>query len=171
MLVETQGRRLVLSEVAARVGISQSYAHKFFPTKADLVRTLAIRWFETIEAASSSAASSNAPPAQRLEEWLLTTLRQKRDRYDANPELFEAYLGLAANHMDLVLRHTANLLKDLRAILSEMVPPDKLDEAVLTVEAATLLFRTPLTISRYRHLATDARAHAVLNILITHLKR
>ncbi len=165
MLVETQGRRLVLSEIAARVGISQSYAHRFFPTKADLVRTLAERWFEHLEAESVRVASLSSPAAERFELWMLTILRTKRDRYDENPALFNAYLDLAADHMDLVREHTRRLSAHLKSILSEMVARSRLEETHAIVEDATILFRTPLNISRYRHLATDDRAKAVIQML------
>ncbi|MEO1092859.1 MAG: hypothetical protein AAFX81_19740 [Pseudomonadota bacterium] len=169
MLVETQGRRLVLSELAARVGISQSYAHRFFPTKADLVRALAARWFAHVEAGSAEAVGSDLPAAERLELWVLTILRIKRRRYDENPALFDAYLDLAADHMDLVGEHTDRLSADLRSILSELVAPERLDAVLVAVEDATLLFRTPLNISRYRRRATDERATAVVRMIVGHL--
>lgn len=169
MLVETQGRRLVLSELAARVGISQSYTHRFFPTKADLVRVLAARWFARIEQQSHAVATGTAPAPERLEAWIMGLLGAKRDRFDANPMLFNAYLDLAADHGSLVQQHTEQLSQHLRLILAEMVPADALDPAVALVEDATVLFRIPHNISRFRPLATDARAQAVVRMLVQHL--
>lgn len=169
MLVETQGRRLVLSEIAARVGISQSYAHRFFPTKADLVRALAQRWFDEVEAESTRIAALDLPPPDRLELWILSILRLKRDRFDADPALFRAYLDLASDHMDLVVEHTQRLGAALRAILADMVPAQDLDRVQATVEDATVLFRVPMNIARFRRNATDERARNVLRALIGHL--
>jgi AcrR family transcriptional regulator len=169
MLVETQGRRLVLSEIAARVGISQSYAHRFFPTKADLVRALAQRWFDAVEAESTRILALDRPAAERLELWVLSVLRLKRDRFDADPALFLAYLDLAADHMDLVAQHTGKLSAALRAILADMVPAEDLDRAHAMVEDATVLFRMPMNIARFRRNATDERARNVLRALIGHL--
>lgn len=151
--------------------MSQSHVHTFFPTKADLVRTLAARWFETVEAVSAEAAGADAPADARLELWLLSVLRVKRDRFDANPKLFRAYLELAGAHMDLVRTHVAALRVDLTRIVSDMVGQDDVEEAVLSVENATLLFRTPHNIAAYRDRATDDAARAVCRILKDHLAR
>ena len=169
MLVETQGRRLVLSEIAARVGISQSYAHRFFPTKSDLVRKLAARWFEQVEVESKQIAMRDLPAPDRLELWILTLLRLKRDRYDSNPALYLAYLDLALGHMDLVKTHTGVLSHDLGTILRDIVGEKHLPEALALVEDATVLFRTPQNIARLRHRATDARAEAVVRMCVDYL--
>ncbi|RXZ64407.1 hypothetical protein [Pelagerythrobacter rhizovicinus] len=166
MLTETRGRRLVLSELAARIGISQSYAHRFFATKADLVRELAARWFKQIETESAKIAALDLSAGDRLERWVLTLLSLKRDRYDADPEVFDAYLELAADHMDIVANHAAKLTRDLTAILSDIVPPGDLETTVAIVEDATMLFRVPFNISRFRHRATNTRAKAVVQLLL-----
>ena len=169
MLVETQGRRLVLSELAARVGISQSYAHRFFPTKADLLRTLAKRWFAEVEAESMRITALDLPAPERLETWILTILRLKRDKFDENQALYLAYLDLALGHMDLVKAHTDLLTRDLASIVSGIVGKDRLADALALVEDATLLFRTPQNIARLRARATDERARAVVKMCLDHL--
>ena len=169
MIRETRGRRLVLSEIAARVGLSQSYAHRFFQTKADVVRALAERWFSEIETAAERIAFGDAPAPERLEGWILTLLRLKRDRHDADPELFRAYLALAAEHPDLVGRHADKLSAGLKSILAEMVPPDALADRLALVEDATLLFRVPANIAQFRDRATDERALQVVRALLPFL--
>lgn len=169
LLAQSQGRRLVLSDVAAHVGISQSYLHRFFPTKADLVRRLAQRWFAAVEVESERIVGLDLAPGKRLERWVLALLRMKRDRYDDDPQLFRAYLELAAAHTDLVRLHTDRLSGHLRAILATIVAPGQLQQALSVVEDATILFRTPLNIASYRHLATDQRAKAVVRLLLKHL--
>lgn len=151
--------------------MSQSYVHTFFPTKADLIRTLAAKWFETVETVSTQAANSEASAEARLELWLLSVLRVKRDRFDANPKLFRAYLELAGAHMDLVQIHVATLRSDLTQILWDMVDEDKVEDAVIAFENATILFRTPQNIAVYRDRATDDAAKAICHILTSYLKR
>lgn len=169
LLIESSGRRLVLSDVAARTGLSQSYAHRFFPTKADLIRALASRWFEAVEAECERIARSEAPAQERLRTMILATLRMKRARFDHDPALFLAYLELARDHMDLVRAHAADLSAHLSAVLSEIVPAHAVPAATALVEDATLLFRTPATIAAHRDRATDERAHAVIDALLPRL--
>lgn len=165
-LEETSGRRLILSEIADRIGISQPYVHKFFPTKADLVRALAQRWFDDVEHVSTTAVEANSPAAERLEMWLLSLLRLKRDRYDENPTLFNAYLLLAGDHPDLVTLHAERLRRDLNQIVADLVPAEQLAHAIELIEDTTILFRMPNAIASFRESATDRRAKAVVKLLI-----
>ena len=166
-LEQTDGRRLVLSELAERVGMSQSYVHTFFPTKSDLVRALATEWFAAVEAVSRQAAYEDRPADQRLEIWLLEILRIKRDRFDANPKLFRAYLELAGAHMDLVQTHVAALHRDLEVIVRGLVPDSQVPEALEMIENATLLFRTPQNIAAHRNRATDGAARSICRFITT----
>lgn len=165
MLKQTKGRRLVMSEIADRVGMSQSNAHRYFATRDDLVRGLALRWFEEVHRQSAAVVALDIAPGEKLERWLLTILAIKRDRYDADPELFDAYLELSAGHMDIVRDHAAELTRHLERILRDLVPPETLLAALNLVEDATVLFRAPQNISLFRSRATDARAIAVVTAL------
>ncbi len=168
-LEQSEGRRLVLSDLAERVGMSQSYVHTFFPTKADLVRALAAKWFDAVEAVSCDAVRNNQPAEQRLETWLLEVLRIKRDRFDANPKLFRAYLELASGHMDLVQSHVEALRRDLETIVTDLVPASRILAALDVIENATLLFRTPQNIAAYRSRATDDAARAICQLIVKQL--
>ncbi|BCH33990.1 hypothetical protein MesoLjLc_59200 [Mesorhizobium sp. L-8-10] len=95
-------------------------------------------------------AAQDLPPGEKLERWVLTILSLERDRYDAGPGLFNACLELAADHMDIVAAHTSNLSRALERILSDLVPPNALEETVAVVEDATVLFRVPMNIARFR---------------------
>lgn len=165
-LEQSDGRRLILSDIAERVGMSQSYVHKFFPTKADLVRALAAKWFEAVEAVSHAAAQSALPAQDRIEDWIVAVLRVKRDRFDANPKLFMAYLALAGAHMDLVQSHVAVLRADLMSIVKDLVPEQRLSETVELIENVTLLFRTPQNIAAFRDRATDEAARLVCKVIL-----
>lgn len=169
VLAESHGRRLVLSDVAARVGLSQSYAHRFFATKADLVAALGARWFAEVEVAARTAADEGPDPAAALRAFVLAILRVKKARHDADPTLFAAYLELAAGHRQVVAAHTARLSAILRDVLAAQVSADRLDAALEMVEDATAQFRVPSLIALYPERATKARARAVVAALQTAL--
>ncbi len=166
LLRETAGRRLVLSEIAARTGMSQSYVHRFFPTKDDLIRTLAERWFNDVEMRLAPIAQSTDSAENRLATFILTMLAIKRDRFDDDPILFRAYMALASEQMELVAMHGMRLRKMLSLILKDLVPFDDLQTATDLVEDATTLFRVPMMIALFRHRVTDERAKAVVQALL-----
>lgn len=162
MLAETGGRRLVLSEIARRVGLSQSHAHNFFATKSDLVRALAERWFAEVEGALDAVRKDQLDPAEALEAYVLTILRLKRARHDADPRLFAAYIDLAGDHGDVIAAHAGRLRDGLREILSRQVPSSHLETATDMVMDATVAFRIPHMIALMRPGASDERARRVV---------
>ena len=170
MLRQNRGKQLILSEIASNAGMSQSNIHRFFPTKVDLIRALAKRWFSEIEQESRRIVDLKTDASQRLEKWVLTILRIKRERYDADPELFNAYLTLSIGHMDIVHQHTGRLHTDLRSIVADIVSSDVLEATVAVIEDVTLLFRTPQNIANYRKSATDERAQAVVNLVLAAIR-
>lgn len=170
LLVQSDGRKLVLSDIAGRVGMSQSYLHTFFPTKADLVRSLAKQWFSAVEIASRQAAQSDAAADKKLEAWLLSILRIKRNRFDENPKLYWAYLELARNHADLVEHHVRSLRADLSLIVKDLALERDLETTVTLIEDATLLFRTPQNIATYRHRVTNEAAKSVCDMLLSYFE-
>lgn len=165
LLAESAGRRLVLSDIAARMGRSQSYVHSHFRTKHDLIAALAERWFAEVERAVRDADASG-DPKDRIRAQVLATLRVKKAKHDVDPALFRAYLTLAAGHPELAQAHTARLTALLRNAIEACVPPETLDVALAALEDATAQFRVPHMIALKPHNATEARARAVLDILL-----
>lgn len=169
-LAASGGRRLILSDIAAEMGMSQSNAHRYFATKRDLIRALAERWFAEVETGVAWAAAQAAAPEQGLRAVLLTTLRLKRARFEADPVLFRAYLTLAQDHMDLVSAHTSALSDISRGLVARMVAPDRVDGALALFEDATVAFRVPAMIAARPRAATENRARVVLDAILPALR-
>lgn len=171
MLEETGGRRLVMSELASRVGLSQSHAHNYFATKDDLVRALAVHWFAEVEAKAKRAVADAKTAEEKLKRYVLAMLKVKRAKFDANPELFRAYLALASEHVDVVHEHGSALREVLETTVAGLVPAADVKASVQLVEDMTVLFRVPHMIAMFRASVTDKRAEAVVDAVLAALKR
>lgn len=171
LLVESSGRRLVLSDIAARMGVSQPYVYRHFKNKQALVGELAMRWFEKIETAGDDICTSGDIWQDKLRAHILTTLKLKRQAYDANPELFAAYLRLAGAYPDSVQQHVQILTGQMRRIIAPAVAEHECDELVNLVLDATVQFRVPSAIMDYPAHATAPRAALVLEALIEFIER
>ena len=170
LLAESGGRRLVLSDIAARIGCAQSYIHLHFRTKRDLISALAARWFAKVEQAVKEADSQGSPE-DRLRRQVLATLEIKRAAFDRDPVLFRAYLRLAADHEDVVRAHTDRLIEYLSKPLRELVGDEGLEDALQLVEDATAQFRVPHMIVLKRGHATEERARRVLDAVLAGIGR
>lgn len=166
LLDQSGGRRLVLTDIAASLGMSQSNAHRFFPTKQDLVAALAERWFESVEEAVRRAVDRHERPAERIEACILAILATKRDRHDRDPGLYMAYLELARGHGDIIMRHAQRLTALLRKAAEGLDTAMPLDDVVRLIEDSTTLFRNPYMIAMRRDAATDERAIAIVRTVL-----
>lgn len=171
LLAESGGRRLVLSELAQRMGVSQSYVYRHFTSKDALVGELAQRWFVKVETQGKKICASGLTWQEKLREYILKTLEIKRASYNANPELFMAYLVMAGAHEEIVKQHTSTLAEQLREILSQSVPKSQLNTILNLVLDATYQFRVPSAIAHSPSASTKKRANAVLDVLIASIEK
>ena len=171
LLLQSNGRRLVMSDIARLLGKSQPYVHAHFPTKSDLVAALARRWFSEVEQASAAALAAASVPSDRLLAHTLAVLSIKRSAFDRNPELFCAYLELAREHEDIVRAHADRLTEHLQSALVSTVRSDRLADAVERATDMLAQFRVPHLIALKRSAATDERARRAVSALLVALSK
>jgi AcrR family transcriptional regulator len=170
VLRANRGRRLVMSDVAAQAGMSQSYAYRFFADKDALVAAMAQAWFAEVTAAVRAAAANTEPVEARLLSFVLVQLRLKTARHDSDPELFAAYLDLAAGHMDQVAAHVAEMRAVLEALMVKWRGEGRAAQAARVFDDATRMFRDPYVIARMRSDVTEARARDVVAAVLAGLR-
>lgn len=165
-LRESGGARLRLADIAAVMGRAPSYVHLHFRTKHDLVAALAERWFGEVEAAVARAHRAAGSPREQLRAQVLATLAVKRAKFDADPDLFRAYLQLAGQHGDIARQHALLLRDRMRSAVRELVDDEAVETTLDMVEDATAQFRVPHMIALYPERATPERAERVLDVLL-----
>lgn len=170
LLVESSGQRLILSDIAARMGVSQPYIYRHFKNKQALIAELTKRWFDKVETAGHHICQSDKPWQDKLRDHVLETLRLKREAYDANPALFAAYLNIAQSHRDIVEQHTKVLVGQMVQILEPNIRDDNLEELVNFTLDATVQFRVPAAIINMPAHATSHRAAIVLDAVIAFIE-
>lgn len=164
------GRKLVLSDIANALGMSQSNAYRYFRTKDDLITALADRWFADVEHAAEAAVTRATGPEEQITGWLLATMRRKIERFDRDPELFESYLELAKAYPEIVAAHAERILAMVRPAAMELVGAARVAQAMHLLEDATISFRNPYLIAQQRMSLTEDRALAVLDALFLHFR-
>ncbi len=170
------GLKITMSEIAARAGMSQSNAYRFFPSKAALLKALIAGWFQAIEAELEIISEKKEDPADQLRQYILCQLQRKRERFDKNPALFRAYLEIAAQNMGLVEQHVQVIHRGMahlieRLLISKNLTHLDVTKATELAEDITSQFRDPRVIAVRRADCTDERANAAIDFLITGLCR
>lgn len=171
LLVESSGQRLVLSDIALRMGVSQPYIYRHFKNKSELVAELIKRWFHKVESTGYGICSSDQPWQDKLRACVLETLRLKRTAYEDNPQLFMSYLQFAQSHKGLVEQHVQVLVNQITQILAPQVPENNLEDLVNFTLDATVQFRVPTAIVSAPSHATALRATMVLDAVIAFIEQ
>ncbi|WP_290777531.1 TetR family transcriptional regulator [Hoeflea sp.] len=170
VLKANRGRRLVMSDVAAEAGMSQSYAYRFFSDKNALIAAMAENWFADVSKAVCALVDGPGPVRFRLEDFVLVQMRMKCAGHDADPVLFSAYLDLASGHPDIVMAHVQEMERVLTALMAERFPGRDAAAAARVFNDATRMFRDPYVIARMRPLITEDRARAVIATVLAGLE-
>jgi AcrR family transcriptional regulator len=163
--------RFTVTDLASDCRMSQSNVYRFFPNKAALMAALAERWFAEVEAELQKEISTADTWQSKLKAFVTVQLEIKAARFDADPNLFRAYLTLAVENPEPVGVHVAKLQDVLDGILGTVFQGRERTRARELVEDMTQLFRDPFLIARLRPRCTEARAAAVLASVIAELER
>jgi AcrR family transcriptional regulator len=129
-------------DVARAVGLSHAAVYRHFASKADLFDAVAERWLAQVSEPLDAIVTAPGPAAERLEAWLLTLARAKRQKLTADPELFESYRAIAEAAHGVVAAHIAKLRADVAAIIADGMAAGEFAAGDPQVAAATVLDAT-----------------------------
>ncbi len=167
---------VTLSAVARHCGMSQSNAYRFFEDRREFMGCIAERWFRDIEESLARIAESDDRPKETLRRFLLTQLRLKRDRYDADPELFEAYVALGMRNYDAIHGHVERMRALLEGIVARYLgatasggDPTAVERTTTAIQDLTVQFRDPRLIAGRREACSDARALSAIEMILAGL--
>lgn len=109
--------RTTLTLIARDAGVSHAAAYRYFASKDALIEAVSAGWLRSVETAMAGVADSPDPADDKLERMMLQLARLYRERLDAEPNLFRAFLVAVDERQDTVLRHD----KRVRALIDRVV--------------------------------------------------
>ena len=162
-------------DVARALGVSHGSVYRHFASKAALRDAILRDWLQRLVAPLVSIAESDAPAPERLRTWLATLRDIKRTKVDGEPELFTTYAALAAEAREVIDGHVAELLAQLRRILSDGMREDAFADldptaSALAVFDATARFHHPAMAYLWQRPGEDAAFEAVIDTLLRGLR-
>lgn len=164
--------KVTVTDIAAACGMSQSNAYRYFPSKASLMAALGERWFAEVEAMTDEIIARKTPPREKLREIILATFQLKRARLEADPDLFAAYLELAAANIWTVEAHTKKRDKKIAELVYAHLAATgnrtaRGDHITQTLLDTTIFIRDPnLILQNHAHL-NDERAERLTSLALT----
>jgi AcrR family transcriptional regulator len=94
-----------LVELANSVGMSPSNIYRFFESKEALFEAVAEQWFADKTAIMEEVVASNLPIREKMHAYFMRRFTLNRERFEAEPKLFQSYCELGAQHFEVVRGH------------------------------------------------------------------
>jgi AcrR family transcriptional regulator len=102
ILEESGPAGLTYSGVAARLNLSPAGLGRYVATYDDLLEGIAEHWFNPKIALMEEVVASDLPPRRKMYEFFARRFVIVRERYHADPVVFQAYCDIGNQHFDLV---------------------------------------------------------------------
>ncbi len=161
-------------DVARALGMSHANVYRHFASKQALRAAVGEAWLQRICAPLDAIASSDAPPARRLSDWLHALAALKRRKVLEEPEMFAALHRVVTDSPEVLASHLAWLRAQVAAILAAGQRDGSLPgvtdpaEAAAAVLDASTRFHHPELVARGGPSAVE---QAALDRVITLLLR
>jgi AcrR family transcriptional regulator len=136
-------------DVARALGVSHGSVYRHFASKADLRNAVAERWLHRVSDPLAQIAAEKSPALPRLRRWFDALMTSKRQKINADPEMFETYSTLAMESGEVVAGHVEELQGQIARILQDGLDAGEIasGDAMTTAKAifkATSFFHHPM---------------------------
>ena len=153
-------------DVARALGVSHGTVYRHFASKAALRDAVAERWLARINAPLEAIAAEDGPATVRLRRWLDQLITAKQDRARDDPELFAAYVALAAEARAVIRTHVEPLRAQVARIIADGVAQGEFAAIDPTVAGravcdATSHFHDPANVAQWKDPDFNARFEGV----------
>jgi AcrR family transcriptional regulator len=139
-------------DVARALGVSHTAVYRHVATKAELRGLVVGRWLEAMMSPLRTIVARPDPAPERLRRLIDALIAVKRRRAADDPELFAAYLTLAADARSVVAAHIAELV----ALAATVIGAGALEGTFRTVDSVAAGRAVLLATSRFHHPAHAA---------------
>jgi AcrR family transcriptional regulator len=168
--------KATVADVARALGVSPGSIYRHFPTKVALREAVTRDWLERVHAGLHEIATSDTPAPERLRNWLANLFEAKKKHASDDPELFDTFTALVAEHGDAAVEHTQDLVRQLRVIIAAGVERGEFAEtdpetAATAVFTATTIFHHPLLRREWTGPGIDTVFRAVTDLVVEGLTR
>jgi AcrR family transcriptional regulator len=139
-------------DVARALGVSHTAVYKHAASKAELRDMVVGRWVEATMPPLRAIVAQSGPADQRLRKLIDALIAVKRRRAAEDPELFAAYMTLAADAKSVVAAHVAEMV----GLASQVIASGVKEGSFRTVDPTTMGRAVLVATSKFHHPAHAA---------------
>lgn len=102
MVAKRGAVEITVNELAAEAGMSPSNLYRFFENKEAILEAAAERWFAPKIAIMEEVVALPLPAHEKLYQFFVRRYRLSCQQLAADPQLFQSYMELGAQHFEVV---------------------------------------------------------------------
>lgn len=161
-------------DIARALGTSHTSIYRHFKSKADVFDAIVIAAMQDEQALAAAFVGGKEPAAQRLKGLVLALHRRKRERLEADPELYQLYRRVVVERPEIVRDYAQAMTALVAKILADGVTGrqfkiDDVQAAAEVVRDAITVFVHPAHVEAALHagISMEPALDRVLTTLVT----
>lgn len=163
--------KMTIVDVAKSLGMSHANVYRYFRNKAEILDAIVDEWLAKVEALLEPITKMPASAAHRIELVVLEIYRRRRQKLEADAEVFETFRRMIATRPDAVARRIKRIDDVFRLLLKEGIENGEFKRidvvaAALALDDATTVFLHPLMTSSLMSDTSEARVVNVVRLVL-----
>ncbi len=160
-----------VSDLAHAANMSPSNLYRFFESKEAVWEAMAERWFRELNDVMEDIVASDLPVREKMFQFFARRLEIKRDRYEAEPDLFQSYMELGNEHFEVIRGYIDLADHYMAQIIGEAMADGyfdglEIDDVVSLMNLMVQPFVHPDTTAKLWDHATAANLRLVINAIL-----
>ncbi len=168
--------KMTIVDVAKELGMSHANVYRYFRSKAEILDAIVDEWLARVEALIDPIATRPSTASDRIEGVVLEIYRRRRQKLQADAEVFETFRRMISSRPDAVARRIKRIDDVFQKLIAEGVEAGEfrmLDpvEAAAVLDDATAIFLHPLMAAAFVSETTEQRVRNVLRFVLDGFRR
>ena len=111
--------RTTVVAIARAASMSHGNVYRYFPSKEALVDAVTAQWLKPIESGLRDICDGPDPAFDKLERILSAVYRAYRNKFEADPRVFELFIEASAQGRGVARKHRLKLQSEVRSVLED----------------------------------------------------
>lgn len=168
--------KMTIVDVARALGMSHANVYRYYRNKAEILDAIVDEWLAKVEAVLDPIIRQEASAAERIESVVLEIYRRRRQKLQADAEVYETFRRIVASRPDAVALRIKKIDDVFRHLIEEGIAkgefsPLDAGEAAAALDDATAIFLHPLMTAAFVSETTETRVHNVVSYVLAGFRR
>jgi AcrR family transcriptional regulator len=168
--------KMTIVDVAKSLGMSHANVYRYFRNKAEILDVIVDEWLAKVEELLDPIVRQQLPARVRIENVVLEIYRRRRQKLQADAEVFETFRRIVASRPDAVALRIKKIHDVFSRLISDGIASGEFAsvdpaEAAAALEDATAIFLHPLMTAAFMSETTEARLRNVLTFVLSGIRR